>query len=297
MKNKLVYGLSMMSLFASLSAYAADSVLVQQSGVVVSEHEFEQAIKYLVPERQQENMRSKEKNMRGFLADYFTVKLMADAARAKGLDKDPSVQIQQAYSHNRLLTEALIDDYYTSAKEPNYEALAKEAYLAEPKRFNTPEQVHAEHILISVDEQRNEAAALKKAQELYVQVKKNKQVFADTAKKHSDDPSAESNFGDLGFFSREAMVEPFSDAAFSMKKGEISKPVKTSFGYHIIHVLEQRKEGILPFDDVKEQLIEEQKKVFKNTKRDELLSKFRSSSDIKVDEKAMKGFVRKMQQQ
>ncbi len=299
MKNNFLYGAFILSFSALInaSAYADDAVLIQQSGVVVNAEEFEQAITYLVPEKQQENMRSKEKNMRGFLADYFTVKLMADAARAKGLDKDPNVQVQQVYSHNRLLTEALIDDYYTSAKEPNYEALAKEAYLTEPKRFNTPEQVHAEHILIAVNDKQDEAAALKKAQELYVQVSKNKKAFADFAKKHSDDPSAANNSGDLGFFPREAMVEPFAEAAFAMKKDEISKPIKTAFGYHIIHLLEQRKAGVQSFDAVKEQLIDEQKRVFKNTKRDEILSKFRSSPDIKVDEEAMKGFVKKMQQQ
>ena len=297
MKSKCIYGFFVISLSVCLNANAQESVLVQQSGLVVNADEFEQAITYLVPEKNQENMRSKEKNMRGFLADYFTIKIMADAARAKGLDKNPSVQVQQAYSHNRLLTEALIDDFYSSAKEPNYETLAKEAYLADPKRFETSAQVHAEHILIAINDQQNDSAALKKAQELYTQATKGKKVFADLAKEHSDDPSAASNSGDLGFFPQEAMVEPFSNAAFAMKKGEISKPIKTDFGYHIIHVLDLRKAGVQPFEAVTAKLIDEQRRMFKNAKRDEIVSKFRSSSDIKVDEKAMKDFVQKMQQQ
>lgn len=93
------------------------------------------------------------------------------------------------------------------------------------------------------------------------------------------------------------MVKPFSDAAFAMSIGEVSKPVKTSFGYHIIHVLERREAGLQPFDAVKQQLINEQKQAFKNAKRDEIVSKFRSSQDIKVDEEAMMEFVKKMQQQ
>lgn len=281
-------------LFVAISATA--ETLISEGSVQVTASEFAEAIDYIVPERQQNNMRSKEKNMRGFLADYFTVKIMADAARSKGLDKDPSLKAQQAYNHNRLLTEALIKDYVVSAKQPNYEALAKEAYLVDPKRFAQPEQVRAEHILIAVNDQQDDAAALKKAQELYTQATKGKKVFADLAKEHSDDPSAASNSGDLGFFSKDAMVEPFSNVAFAMKKGEISQPIKTSFGYHIIHVLDQRKAGVQSFDDVKVQLIDEQKRVFKDAKRDEIVSKFRSSSEIKVDEEAMKDFVKKMQQ-
>lgn len=283
--------------FQSVPALAADKVLVADGALSVTASEFEAAIEYLVPENMQENMRGKEKNIRGFLADYFTIKVMADAARAKGLDKDLSVKVQQAYNHNRLLTEALVDDYYASAKQPNYETLAKEAYLADPKRFDIPAQVRAEHILIAVNDQQDDAAALKKAQEIYTQATKGKKIFADLAKEHSDDPSAASNSGDLGFFPREAMVEPFSNAAFAMKKGEISKPIKTSFGYHIIHLLDQRKAGVQAFDAVKEQLIEEQKRAFKDAKRDEIVSKFRASPSIKVDEEAMKGFVQKMQQQ
>lgn len=280
--------------FFSAQVYSA--TLIQEGGIRVKSDEFERAIDYLVPERQQENMRSKEKNMRGFLADYFTVKVMADAARAKGLDNDPSVQIRQEHYSNRLLTEALIEDYFASAKKPNYETLAKEAYLTDPKRFDMPEQVRAEHILVAVTEEQNDADALKKAEALYKQVINNKKSFSDLAKKHSDDPSAKSNSGDLGFFAANKMVKPFSDTAFSMKKGDISQPVKTDFGYHIIHVLDRKEAAVQPFEAVKEQLIAEQEQIFKNVKRDEIVGKFRSSSDIEVNEDAVIDFVKKMQQ-
>lgn len=280
-----------------VAANAAAETLISEGSVQVTTDEFAQAIEYVVPEQQQKNMRSKEQNMRGFLADYFTLKIMADTARAKGLDKDPGVLVQQAYSQNRLLAEALINDYHMSAKEPSYEVLAKEAYILDPKRFDQPERVHAEHILIAVNDEQDDASALKKAQELHAIAKKDKGSFAELAKKHSDDPSAEQNSGNLGFFVREAMVKPFSDTAFAMKKGDMSQPIKTDFGYHIIHVLDKREGGVQAFEDIKQQLIEEQKNVFRKAKRDEIVSKFRSSQDIKVDEAALKGFVEKMQQQ
>lgn len=295
--KSLIAGMLFGAMSQSITVFASDEVLVSSDDISVTASEFEAAIEYLVPESQQGSMRGTEKNMRGFLADYFTIKVMADAARTKGLNQTPSVQVQQSYNHNRLLVEALVDDHYASAKEPDYEALAKESYLTDTKRFERPEQVRAEHILVAINDEQDDAAALKKAQELYVQATKGKKDFAELAKEHSDDPSAANNSGDLGFFVREAMVEPFANAAFAMKKGEISKPIKTQFGYHIIHVVDQRKAGAQPFEAVKEQLIAEQKQVFKNAKRDEIVSQFRASPNIKVDEAAMKDFVEKMQQQ
>ena len=293
MRNIILFGLA--SVFFSSGVVCAKT-LISSGDVSVSSEELSSAIENVIPEEKHEYMRDKEKNIRGFLADYYTVKAMADAARKKGLDKDPGVQITRAYNDNRLLTEVLIKDYYASVVEPNYESLAKEAYLADPKRFSIPEQVRAEHILVSVNEEQNKAIAAKKAQQLYIQAIESKKDFAQLAKEHSDDPSAASNSGDLGFFVREAMVEPFSEAAFAMKIGEVSKPIKTEFGYHIIHVLDRKKSGLQTFDAVKSQLIDEQKRVFKNAKRDEIVSKFRSSPDIKVDEDALKDFVKKMQQ-
>lgn len=285
--------ISLLCFTASLNA----KTLISEGAVNVSDEEFTAAINYLVPEAQQKNMRSKEKNMRGYLADYFTIKALADAARKKDLDKSPGVQIKIDNGVNRLLAEELINDYYTSAEKPDYEVLAKEAYLVDSKRFNYPEKVRVEHILIAVNEKQDDSFAQKKAQEIYLRATKGKESFSELAKEFSDDPSAASNHGDLGFFAKDAMVAPFSDAAFAMKKGEISQPVKTSFGYHIIHFLEHSNAGLQSFNEVKAQLIEEQKRVFKNAKRDEIVSKFRSSPDIKVDEDAVKNFVNKMQNQ
>ena len=82
--------------------------------------------------------------------------------------------------------------------------------------------------------------------------------FADLAKRRSIDPSAASGGGDLGYFTREQMVPEFSEAAFSLKKGEITEaPVKSSFGWHVIRVEDKRTSGPPSFDEVKAELQEE----------------------------------------
>jgi peptidyl-prolyl cis-trans isomerase C len=77
--------------------------------------------------------------------------------------------------------------------------------------------------------------------------------FATVAKEKSKDPSAEG--GDLGFFSRGQMLKPFEDAAFALKEGEISDPVQTQFGWHIIKVEEKRTRPLPTFDQVKDTII------------------------------------------
>jgi peptidyl-prolyl cis-trans isomerase C len=91
-------------------------------------------------------------------------------------------------------------------------------------------EVRASHILVKTKEE-----ALKIKQD----IAQGKITFADAAKKYSACPSGKSG-GDLGYFSRGQMVKPFEDAAFSLKKGTVSEPVKTQFGYHLIVVTGQR---------------------------------------------------------
>lgn len=279
------------------AAHAADNtVLIQHPLAKVTAAELEEAIDYIVPERQRPNMREKDRNMRGFLADYFTLKIMAAAAREHKLDQKKDVQLNRQFVENRLFTEALIEDFIARQPEPDYEAMAREAYLAAPERFQLPERVRAQHILIAVNDERGDKEAQKLAAEAYARVKKNLGAFAEIAKELSDDPSAQDNGGDLDYFTRETMVKPFSDKAFSMKPGQLSKPVKTQFGYHIIQVLDKKAGETQPFAEVRQQLMAEQAKAFRDAKRDEVVSQYRGSPEIKVNEEAMVEFVKKMQE-
>ncbi|MBF0412336.1 MAG: SurA N-terminal domain-containing protein [Desulfamplus sp.] len=114
----------------------------------------------------------------------------------------------------------------------------KSYYTSNPDEFTTPEQVEASHILIKVDETAQPEvveSAKKEADDIYKKAAAGED-FAQLAKMYSQDPSAQENNGYLGKFARNRMVKPFEEKAFSMKAGEISEPVKTQFGWHIIQV-------------------------------------------------------------
>ena len=104
-------------------------------------------------------------------------------------------------------------------------------------RYTSNEQRHAHHILIAVSAKLNDAAALKKAQDLYARIKAGAD-FEQLAKQNSDDAGSAAQGGDLGFSERASFDadKPFGDALFSMQPGEISQPVKDDFGYHIIRL-------------------------------------------------------------
>jgi peptidyl-prolyl cis-trans isomerase C len=134
----------------------------------------------------------------------------------------------------------------------------KKFYDENKKEFEHPEMVRASHILIRVPEDADEkvVAEKKKAADAALErVTSKKEDFTAVAKEVSEEPGAKESGGDLNFFPKDRMVPEFANAAFAMKKGEISKePVRTKFGWHIINVTDRKDSGTMPYDEVKGQV-------------------------------------------
>jgi peptidyl-prolyl cis-trans isomerase D len=130
------------------------------------------------------------------------------------------------------------------------EADLRAAYDKEKSKFETPERRRARHILITG---KDDAAALKQAQDVLAQVKAGKD-FAALAQQYSQDPGSAHNGGDLGWAERGAFVAPFADALFNMAVGEIKGPVKSQFGYHIIRLDEIQPAKGKSFEEARPEL-------------------------------------------
>ncbi|MCZ8251809.1 MAG: SurA N-terminal domain-containing protein [Hylemonella sp.] len=142
------------------------------------------------------------------------------------------------------------------------EADVRSYYEQNAARLSGPEERRASHILISVAkdapaDERQQARA--KAEELLAQARKAPESFAQLAKKHSQDPGSAPNGGDLDYFGRGAMVKPFEDAAFALKKGEISGVVESDFGFHIIRVTDIKAPKTKSFAELRASLEEDLK--------------------------------------
>src|ERR1700733_6449517 len=145
-----------------------------------------------------------------------------------------------AFEHNKVLMEALL-------KRTGESALTDDAmhkvYDDAVKQMANEQEVHARHILVATEDE---------AKAILAQLKAGAD-FATLAKEKSKDPGAAQG-GDLGYFTKDQMVPEFAEVAFKLDKGQISDPVKTEFGWHIIQVQDKRKREVPSFEQVKPQL-------------------------------------------
>jgi len=144
-------------------------------------------------------------------------------------------------------------------------------------KFTYPDSVKASHILIKDKT---------KAQEVLAKAKAPNADFAALAKQYSEDTGSAKNGGDLGFFTKDQMVKPFSDKAFSLKPDTVSDLVQTEFGYHIIKVTDRKKAGVMPLNEAKVEI----KTFLENEKKVKALQKFieaqKAQTEIKFIDKS-----------
>ncbi len=179
---------------------------------------------------------------KSLLVDYMIdLKVGAQAAENAKIGDSPDFKRKLAYFRDKLL----LDDYLEreSKKAATPEA-AKALYDQTVKAMKPEEEVHARHILVD-----NEAEAKAIAKRI-----KDGEDFAKAAAAASKDPGSKGEGGDLGWFTKDRMVAPFAEAAFKLQPGQISDPVKTQFGWHIIKVEEKRVKPVPTFDEMKEQV-------------------------------------------
>lgn len=156
----------------------------------------------------------------------------------------------------------------------------KRKYFGENKSSFNGEKVRVSHLLVDTRSIKTEDE-LRKAKQEIENIKKEIDGGADIAelaKKYSDCPSKEKG-GDIGFFERRgSIVEPFAKVAFSMKVGEVSEPVKTQFGYHIIKVTDRKEGKKVNYEDVREKV----DFVFTEIKKENLINSLVEKSEIEV---------------
>ena len=178
---------------------------------------------------------------RDYLINYLVdVIVLSQAAEKQKLNERADVKHRLAFDHNRLLMESLLQDAGKSALSDEAE---HKVYDEAIKQVKNEEEVHARHILV---ENEDEAKAI------LAQLKGGAD-FATLAKEKSKDPGAAEG-GDLGYFTKEQMVPEFAEVAFKLNKGQLSDPVKTQFGWHIILVEDKRIKPTPTFEQVKPQI-------------------------------------------
>jgi peptidyl-prolyl cis-trans isomerase D len=172
-----------------------------------------------------------------------------------------------------LKLKAVIFDWKSAAKALTVpEAEVADYYDRHHKDFDEPAEVKAAHILLRLDPKATEEQKLTaklKIENIRNEITKQGMPFAEAAKKYSEDPGSAKTGGDLGFFKAGMMVPAFEKAAFALKPGELSQPVLSDFGYHLIKVAERKEAKHLSLGDVRKKISDQ----LKETKAREAMQK------------------------
>ena len=201
-----------------------------------------------------------KENKAKLLDQMIDEQLLVNAAKKSGTDKTSTYKKQLQDAQKQILLDALIKDKIDKNIAVSDED-AQAFYISKPEQFQATEQRNASHVLVKTEA---EAIEIKKA------VDKGAD-FAALAKEKSQDPSAASNSGSLGWFARGQMVAEFEQAVFAMTKGQISAPVKTQFGYHIIKLNDTQSR---PKTEFTPQLAQQIKEGLQTEKKRALLAQY-----------------------
>ncbi len=153
----------------------------------------------------------------------------------------------------RVVNYLLVDTVRTRAKMTFEKADLEGYYNSHLDEYKQEEQVHARHILLKIDDSRTAEAAEGAILAARKRIDAGED-FAKLATELSDDPASKPRGGDLGFFGRGRMIKEFEEAAFNAEPNSLVGPIRTSFGFHLIQVLEKRPAGQKPFAEAEAQI-------------------------------------------
>jgi peptidyl-prolyl cis-trans isomerase C len=174
-----------------------------------------------------------------FVVEYLIERhLLAQAAVEEGITESEEYKRRLAFYQAK----ALRDAYFAAELKPSVtDETVRQSYDTQAAKVEAEERVRARHILVASEDEANDIA----------QRLANGEAFEELAAQYSLDGSSEQG-GDLGYFTAEEMVGPFSEATFALEVGEVSEPVQTEFGWHVIKLEDRRTGGAQPFEDVKD---------------------------------------------
>src|SRR4051812_17349838 len=215
------------------SADPSDTVVARVNGTDIRQSDLQMAEDDLGENIHNMDPATKHEQLVAYVTDIV---LLAQAAEKKNLQNENEFKQRQAFLHNKLLMGMMLQSLSkTAVTDEELHKVYDEAMTS----MSGEEEVHARHILVATED---EAKAI-------IEQLKGGADFAALAKEKSKDPGGQDG-GDLGYFTKAQMVPEFAEVAFKMYPGQLSNPVKTQFGWHVIKVEDKRTKEAPPFDAV-----------------------------------------------
>jgi len=210
-----------------------------------------------------------------FVDNLIMNDLLYREGQRAGLEKDPEIERQVEDLRKRLVVQRVMRKYQEAPTITDEDV--RVYYEANPNLYSTT-QVAASHILVKEEES---------AKQIRAELAQHPDRFAALATEKSTDTGSAKKGGDLGLFGQGRMVPEFDQVAFSLKPGEISEPVKTRYGYHIILVTERKEGERKPLEQVKEQIRTTLRNQRLQGQVDGHFAELKKGADVKIDEEAL----------
>jgi len=282
----------------SAIAQTPPDVLVRGPEVVLTRADWDAELTR-VPADQRVAFATSPQRVQTTLTNLLVNRTLAERARAQGIDKDPVVQRRIALEADRVLAALMIERIeadagpeFDRAAERNL-ARARELYLVNQAKYLIPEEVDVSHVLFDVSKGGKEAA-LAAANDARAKLVAGAD-FAALAVAVSADSSAARNQGRLGWNARGKYEPPFEAVAFALKDpGDISEPVLTRYGYHVIKLEGRRPARQQSFDEVRAQILGDMRQKYISDARDSVISAIRGDKRLQVNQEAVDALVVKV---
>ncbi len=275
---------------ATAAVTTDEDIMAQRGNGIVTQGEFTARVDKIPEDIRFSTLRNGNR-LRDVINSLLLRAQLAADAREAGFQNKKVIQERMRLAAEAELGEAWLQYYVASQPPADYEALARESYqLNQDKMLSSP-QIDVSHILISTDE-RSDVEAQEIADKVKQELNADPSAFDTLVVKYSEDPSAATNHGKFKAVKKGDMVKSFEDAAFALAEGEISQPVKTSYGYHIIrldaHIAPKKRE----FSEVKEQLIAVERKRHEERIQQDYINSL-TSQDTLLTQEALEEMVRR----
>lgn len=283
---------------AIAAAGSPEDVLVENAKVKLTRGDYEADLQRVPPDMR-DAFASDPARLTKMLNNILVDKTLAADARQAGIDREPLTARVIALETDRILAHMLLQRLDAAsgaefdAKQAQFLLKAREVYAVGKDKYRAPEEVEASHILFETHKSTPEAA-LARANEARAKLLAGAD-FGTLAKEISDDPSAKINAGELGWFGTAKLDPEFTKAAFALTNvGDISEPVRSSFGYHLIRFEGRRPPRQLTFDEVKDSIMADLRTRYISDQNQAKIAAIRSDPTMKVDQAAVDGLVYKI---
>lgn len=283
------------------AAYAADgpgTVLIANGTATITRAEYDVELMKLPPDLR-EGFPNVPRRVTDLLTRMLIQKTLATQAKAAKVDQSPESKLRIEIEVERVLSQMMIENIEAKAaaefdaNRARFEVRARESFVMDKAKYGTPEQVNATHILFDLKKHTPD-----EAKQLAQDARAKILAGADMGKlAHdiSDDPSSGNNDGSLGWFSQKDMDPAFGAAAFALKNtGDISQPVLSQFGWHVIR-LDGRRPAVTPtFEQARDTIMAELKKNYVDAKREEAVNAVRRDPTTALNREAVEALIPKV---